>query len=268
VSFAQRRDKYRLYELSVQSPRENAEFIAATFQELRGRKPAGLREDFCGSFLQAFEWVRRDPDHWALALDLDLEPLIQGRRRQLSRLGPSARRRLKVLQRNVLEVTRPRADLAIALNYSFYALKRWRELVRYCRSSHRSLAPDGMILLELAGGPGFIEKLKETRKVQNGRSWFTVIWDQKSFDPISREGRYAIHFKFPDRSSLRNAFTYDWRVWTVPEVRTALELAGFRHTQVYWEETDAQGRGTEVYKPRERADNDWAWTCYVLGLKG
>ncbi|HEX9637095.1 MAG TPA: hypothetical protein VGB99_06150 [Acidobacteriota bacterium] len=263
---ATQRNKYSLYERSVQSPAENDAFFATVFKELRGRAAVSLREDFCGSFLQALTWVRRGPSRTAIAVDLDLEPLAYGRRR-LARSSRSQRRRLRVLRQNVLKVTRPRVDLTVALNYSFYVFKRWSELLAYCRSSRRSLNRDGLLLLEMVGGPGFIEKLMETRRIRGrGSSWFTVVWDQKSFDPISREGLYAIHFKFPDGPRMRDAFTYDWRVWTIPEVRTALELSGFGRTLVYWEQNDDRGRGTEVYTVQERADNDYAWTCYVVGL--
>jgi SAM-dependent methyltransferase len=263
-----KRNKYMLYQQSVQSPKENADFLAATFQELRGRPAHAVREDFCGSFLQASEWVRRDPANTAIAIDLDPEVLAYGSKHQLTRLERAARKRLSVRRQNVLAVTRPAVDLAFAFNYSFYALKRWDRLEAYCRACHRSLKRDGILLLEMVGGPGFIEKLKETRKVRpGGRGWFIVVWHQKSFDPIAREGQYAIHFKFPDGSWMKDAFTYDWRVWTVPEVRTALELAGFAKSVVYWEQTDRRGRGTEEYKIRESAENDWAWTCYVVGLK-
>lgn len=46
-----------------------------------------------------------------------------------------------------------------------------------------------------------------------------------------------IHFEFPDGSWIKNAFSYDFRVYTIPEVREALSMAGFRKTHIWWTET-------------------------------
>ena len=52
-----------------------------------------------------------------------------------------------------------------------------------------------------------------------------------------------IHFKFPDGSKIKRAFSYTWRLWTAPELRDMLLDAGFRNVTVYWEGEDDNGEG-------------------------
>ena len=85
------------------------------------------------------------------------------------------------------------------------------------------------------------------------------------FDPIHGTGRNFIHFHFPDGSRLDKAFSYDWRIWSLPELREALADAGFSSTQVYWEGTERKsGEGNGVFSPRERAPHELAWIAYLV----
>src|SRR5690606_26776150 len=112
---------------------------------------------------------------------------------------PEQRRRVRIKRENVKSVTRPGSDIVAACNFSFFIFLRWRELVEYFTAVRKSLAKDGVFILEVAGGPGFIEESKERRRFRkpNGDPWFTYVWHQKKYDPISAEGLYAIHFELP-----------------------------------------------------------------------
>jgi hypothetical protein len=122
----------------------------------------------------------------------------------------------------------------------------------------------------MAGGPGMIERTRESKTVRPGRrknsAKVTYTWDQKSFNPITRDAQYAIHFKIPGKAPLKNAFTYDWRLWTIPEVRDALEEAGYSRSVVFWE-TEHKGEGTGEYVQTEEGDNAYSWIAYVVGIK-
>ena len=97
---------------------------------------------------------------------------------------------------------------------------------------------------------------------------FAYVWEQRSFDPIGCLGSNAIHFEFADGSSLRNAFRYDWRLWSLPELRDLLGEAGFARCEVYWEGTDRRtGRGNDVYRRRDRAEPDLAWIAYLIAYR-
>jgi hypothetical protein len=76
-----------------------------------------------------------------------------------------------------------------------------------------------------------------------------------------------IHFEFSDRSKIERAFSYDWRLWTLPELRELLREVGFRDVQVYWEQVDADGDGTGTFHPTEYEENQESWLVYIVAAK-
>src|SRR5438105_4139983 len=90
-------DRLRLYELAVQSPESEVEFVSRTFRRLRGRPARRLREDFCGSAACACEWVRTHRQNTALGLDLHGATLAWARRHNLPPLPQEARERIRLL---------------------------------------------------------------------------------------------------------------------------------------------------------------------------
>jgi hypothetical protein len=263
----QKYNKYALYEEAVQSPEQDITLFAAVYRRARRKEARRLREDFCGTFLLATEWVRRDPHNSALALDLDNEPLNSGRTRHFKKLSASEKRRLKIKQQDVISITTPKSDIIVANNFSFNIFKQRELLLRYFRACYKSLDHDGVLILEAAGGPGMIEKNKERKTLYDARkkAYAVYVWDQKYFNPINHDARYSIHFKFKDGTQMKDVFTYDWRLWTLPELRDVMIDAGFKSTQVYWESNHKDG--TDEYLPIEDGDNPWAWISYVVGLK-
>jgi len=263
-------DKYRLYELSVQSPKEHTDWLNAAYREIRAGKSAlRLREDFCGTFSICCHWVTQSPQHRSMGLDLDPETLAYGRKHHLSKLTQEQQKRVQPLQKNVMSVTRPGSDIIFAPNFSFMIFKQRRDLLAYFRSVLSSLDEDGIFVLETAGGPGFIEEIKERKRVKDPETGerFTYIWHQKSFNPINDNGHFAIHFKLDDGTLIEDPFTYDWRVWSIPELRDVLVDAGFSETLVYWEDEDSDGQPNGDFIRSELGDNAHAWGAYVVGLK-
>ena len=68
-------DIHELYELSVQEPEAEVDFIDQVWKELRGRKASSIREDFCGTAIASMEWVKRRKTNFAWGVDLDPEVL-------------------------------------------------------------------------------------------------------------------------------------------------------------------------------------------------
>lgn len=258
--------KYQLYELSVQSPETHINWFVSIYRDLRGKYAKRLREDFCGTFQLSCAWVKRNRNNFAMGLDLDPEPLSYGSRNNRAKLSANQKKRLQILKADVLIPTSQKSDFIIACNFSFFIFMERTVLLKYFKSCLKSLAPQGMILLEMAGGPGMIATMREQKTLSLKKKKFTYIWDQKSFDPITHEARYAIHFKLPEGKTLKNQFTYHWRLWTLPEVRDLLKEAGFSKTAVYWE-TSHRGKGTGEFIQTEKGDNAYAWIAYVVGLK-
>lgn len=259
---ARNADKYELYEAAVYEPEADLHFIRTLFRRARGRGPRVLREDFAGtSFLSAM-WASKIPDGVAYAVDLDAKPLAWGRRRHLDPLGEAAAR-VHQLRANVLTVRTPPADAVTAFNFSYWTFRERATMLAYFRHVHRSLRPEGAFFLDMMGGPGVQEKTTEKRR-QKG---FTYVWEQETTDAIQQHLRCHIHFRFPGGSVMRRAFTYDWRLWHVSELRDLLREAGFAQVDVYWENADQRGLGTGVFRRRESADNETAWIAYLVAWK-
>lgn len=263
-----RENKFVLYETAVQDPEGHVALYDRVFTELRRRTPISLREDFCGTFLLAKTWVEKGADRVAMGLDLDEAPLRDGRRRHWRPLAPSARRRLRVFRRDVRSVTSPKVDVVGAGNFSFWVFKTWEELVRYFVSVRRSLNKSGVFILETAGGAGMIESCKETAShKKNGDFWFRYIWRQRGFNPITHDLLCTISFALRDGRLMRDAFVYDWRVWTLPEIERALYEAGFSGVKHVWEGRSRNGNAIDAYRFARKGTNDHAWVSFVVGIR-
>ncbi len=258
--------KYRLYELAVQSPEVHAAWFDRMFQDVRAFPATSFCEDFCGTFALSCAWIQMRPVNRALGIDLDPEPLAYGQRVHAKALTVQQRKRLDIRQADVLKRDLPKSDIVCACNFSFCIFKDRALLIRYMSAVRKRLTRNGIFIMEAAGGPGMIESLKErkTLELRDG-SKCRYIWDQKSFDPITHDALYAIHFRLPDGSMMQDAFTYDWRLWTIPELRDCLLETGFRQVTVYWERQE-KGKGTGEYVPMTAGDNAHAWVAYIVAF--
>ncbi len=261
---AARADRHRLYEASVQDAAAELDFVEAEFERLRDRPAYRLREDFCGSASVATEWVRRHRRHVAIGVDLDDEVLAWAKERHVSRLTPGQRARLDLRRADVMRVKTPPQDLVLAMNFSYWIFKTRAQVRAYFAAVRGALVKDGAFMLDCFGGYDAFRVLEEPRQLRG----FTYIWDQASYNPVNGDFRAHIHFRFPDGSKLREAFTYEWRLWTLPELRELLAEAGFKRSIVYWQGWDAKAEdGDGVYQPVESADPDAGWISYIVALK-
>ena len=70
-----------------------------------------------------------------------------------------------------------------------------------------------------------------------------------------------IHFRFPDGSQLEEAFTYDWRIWSMPELRDILKEVGFKKIVAWWDCED------DIIRPRKEVENLVSWVAYLAAWK-
>jgi len=267
TDMASRADRHRLYELAVQCAEAEVDFVIDTFRELRGRKPLHLREDFCGTANVCCEWVRRGARYTAIGVDLDGEVLDWSRRHRLSALTERQRSRVALLQDDVLNAQTQPADVVLAMNFSYWLFKQRSDLLRYFRTVRDNLVDDGIFFLDAYGGYDAFREIDEEREIDDGGEGFTYIWDQDRFNPVDNHLICHIHFAFPDGSVMERAFTYDWRLYTLPEIRDLLDEAGFSRTTVYWQGWDEDGEASGEFYPTETADADAGWICYLVAEK-
>ncbi len=96
---------------------------------------------------------------------------------------------------------------------------------------------------------------------------FTYVWDQAHYNPITGDAVNHIHFRFPDGSKLRKAFTYEWRLWSLPELQDLLIEAGFSDVSVYWEGSDEEGEGNGVWSISREGEACEGWIAYLVAAK-
>jgi SAM-dependent methyltransferase len=262
LTMAEQADKHELYESAVQNVVEECKFVSKTFNKIRGRKALSLREDFCGTASAACQWSRLGPKHTAIGVDIDEDVLAWGRKHRHSRLNDDQKSRVTLLNANVLSADTGKVDIVSAFNFSYWIFQTRSDMLAYFRKIHATLKDDGIFFLDAFGGSEAFEEMKE--KTKHDR--FTYIWEQASYSPVSGEIQCHIHFKFPDKSKLQKAFSYIWRLWTLPELTELLTEAGFKAT-VYWEGTDKDGEGNGVFEPDARGEADAGWIAYIVAEK-
>ena len=77
-----------------------------------------------------------------------------------------------------------------------------------------------------------------------------------------------IHFEFKDKSSINKAFIYDWRLWSLPEIKECLLESGFKQVDIYmqgWD--DEKDEETDDFYKTKTCDADPGWLAYIIATK-
>ena len=265
-SMADQADRHVLYQMSVQAPEAEVEFMENTFQQLRGRKAISMKEDFCGTAYLATEWCKSDPERSALGVDFDHETVEWGKKNNIEPAGVAER--VQIFEADVRDITEPKTDIVCAFNFSYCLFESREELRNYFELARASLNDDGILVLDLFGGTECEDVIEEETELDDVDA--TYIWEQVSFNPIDHHMTCAIHFEFGDGSRLDNAFTYAWRLWSIPEIKELLEEAGFSKVRIYWEryeevdDDDDEMEGTGEYYETNEVENQESWMIYVV----
>jgi hypothetical protein len=106
--------------------------------------------------------------------------------------------------------------------------------------------------------------MEVTDKTRN--TGFTYIWAQTKYDPLTHLTQFHIHFKIHGGGgTMREAFEYNWRLWTIPEVRELLEEAGFSSVDVYFEGIDPDtDEGDGEFTLIHEAENCPGWIAMFV----
>jgi SAM-dependent methyltransferase len=252
-------DFYELYEAAVQNVPEQIRFIDMIFEEIRGREPLSFREDFCGTASAACEWVRQGKNRYAFGVDYDQEVLDWGRSKRMGTLGKRQQQRIALMQGDVRTTETPPVDVVGAFNFSYWIFQRRDEMLRYFKIVHENLGPDGVFFLDAFGGYDALKEMKEKMDLDG----FTYVWEQARYCPVTANMQTHIHFRFPDGSRIKKAFSYEWRLWTLPEIQELLLEAGFRNPTVRFEYFGDDGHGLGLWYPDACGEASSAWIANI-----
>ena len=263
-------NRHTLYELCVQSVRHAVPLLRA----IHGNAPRILGEDFAGTAALSRHWLETDAEARAIAVDSDADTLAHAGEHE----------RLTTIVGDVLGCDAP-ADVIFVGNFSIGYLHTRAELVRYLRHAHGRLgstspererggSSSNVFVCDTYGGetsfaigevhrphPIPEDKLAEFGVEPGTRVRYT--WEQREADPLTGMVTNAIHFRLERAGVISeefiDAFVYEWRLWSVPELRDAMLEAGFAETAVYAQLPDAVDSDGNPYialvDPYELEDN-------------
>lgn len=254
-------EKHYLYESSVQNSEFEVDFMIDNYEKFYGVRPKVLREDFCGTAAVCCDWVKKDSELTAIGIDLDPGAIEYGKKTHLASLNSEQRDRVLYVEDNVLNAEAYKADVVAAFNFSYMIFKKRKELLEYFKTVRKSLNPKGVFYIDLLGGPDSQTLVEEETEHDD----FSYFWDCDKFNPITNECLFHIHFKYKGVKHER-VFTYDWRLWTIPELRELLEEAGFSKTFAFWEGDEEDGTGDSNFTVTEEAENCDSWVTYIAAL--
>jgi hypothetical protein len=180
-TMAELADKHVLYQGSVQVPEADVEIFENIFMKVRGRRPMTMREDFCGTGYLSCTWVASDSQRRAIGIDLDRPTLDWGLAHNVAKLTPAQRKRIELIEGNVLDGLGNKCELTCALNFSYCVFKTRDLLRQYFVSVRERLTDDGVFLTELYGGTEAVIELEEERKCKG----FVYVWEQEKYNPIT-----------------------------------------------------------------------------------
>lgn len=258
-ALAARPDKHALYELCAQAP----DHVAALLRAIHADSPTTLAEDFCGTAAVSAAWCRVG----GRAFAADIHPTLvkrAGRQR-----GVTARRAdvTKVPPRH------PPADVIFVGNFSIGEIHDRPSLIAYLRSCCRRLTPRGTFVCDLYGGTSAMtpSMTHRTLRAPDG-SRVRYTWEQRSADPLTSLVENAMHFEVRSGRRVRriaNAFTYHWRLWSIPELRDAMTEAGFRSVDIYPPKPDAMDDSGAFYVSSVEDSSELGddWVAFIAARK-
>lgn len=272
-----------LYRWATQDPRAQAAVLAEIYRRIRGRPALVLREDFAGNAADSVAWVAADSRRHAIAVDFDAPTLAYAKARAQRLLGEECRR----IEFHCGDVLAPRthaperAQLLCVLNFSCFFFHQRAQLQRYFERAIASLDETGVLVLNVFGGAAAMSPRLDSHHItpqseagSSALAPFDYEWEQRSFDACHARLDCRIHFVVNDpgvpggRRRIDDAFRYNWRLWSLPELRECLIVAGFREVQV-WRHTAAdKGGKPEVFLgPVESLQDLDLWLAYVIGIR-
>ncbi len=248
-------DAFDLYERAATDGSRSVEFLLA----VHGGAASILAEDFCGSGALSRAWAEGSADRRVIAADADPAALDALR----ARLAPEAAQRVALRCADVRAVTDP-ADIIAAFNFPIGYWHARADLVAYFRHARSRLRGGGCLVVDIYGGATAFQPGEYEQALPGG---IVYIWEQAEADALTGRVRNAMHFTLPGGRELRNAFEYDWRLWSIAEVREAMAEAGFARSEVYGSLGDAiDGAGRLRVRPLEHGDElDEDYVVYIAG---
>ena len=252
-----------LYELCVQSPAHLVPFLRA----VHGHDPRLLGEDFAGTAALSHLWADQGENHHAVAVDLDANALA------FRGVHP----RVTTHCQDVRDASDP-ADAIFVGNFSIGYWHTRADLVAYLTHARSRLNPGGVFVCDTYGGEsalllGDVHRdhwiPDDPRYAGHAGKRIRYTWEQRAADPITGRVTDVLHFRVERAGVIEqeffDAFVYEWRLWSITEIRDAMDDAGFNTTEVYAKTADAiDDEGNAYVLPIEDGEDELDDSYIVL----
>ncbi len=257
-------NRFDLYELCVQNTPGMVRFLLAA----HAGSPRTLREDFSGGAALCKAWVGPGSNgslRRAIAIDIDPVPL-----KRVAKVPGITSRAADVREAD------DKADIIAALNFPLGYWHTRADLVAYLKLCRRRISRGGIFVGDLYGGADAFSPLTMSRRFRGPKGErIGYTWEQEAADPVTGLVRNALHFEVspprgqPARTrTLRRAFTYHWRLWSIPEFSQAALDAGFSKVDVYDQDAGAlDSDGNLHIRPARGEDLDGNYVVYVVARR-
>ncbi|MEM9064189.1 MAG: hypothetical protein AAGB51_01725 [Planctomycetota bacterium] len=219
---------------------QNVRQALPLLRAVHGNDPTILGEDFAGTAQLSSHWVGVIENGRSIAVDLDPETLNL-------RDGDDRIERIVGDVRTATNPGKHACDVLFVGNFSIGEIHDRAALIEYlkhCRA--RTKARGGVLCCDTYGGADAFLPVDVHRSHPHPYEPGTFIrytWEQREADPLTGRVINALHFRVERSGTIEEEFTdafiYDWRLWSVPELRDAMHEAGFEITEVYSQLPDA-----------------------------
>ncbi len=260
-------NKHELYQRSVQNVHIEVEFFKKIYRMLFNKVPYKFREDFCGTGLLSCEWVKKDVQASAVGLDIDQETIDWGKENNINNLS-SGFDRIELFNHNVLEEfdTSKNFDVICSLNYSHFLLNKRKDLVLYFSNVRKSLKK-GIFIMDFYGG----SHIYTDHKYNRGDSDSFYEFRGKQMNNLANTSICSLNYRLK-KKKYTPLYEFNFRIYSVIELREALEDCGFCMFKIYVKEIfDDEEDGYTEYQELDMDKNEFypesdRYTGYLIAV--
>lgn len=254
-------NKFRLYESSVQSVKKEVEFFRKIFRMLYNKVPETFREDFCMTGRLSSEWVKLSVMNKAVGLDIDQSAIDYGIANNNDNTD-----RIQLYNLNVLDEYKSdfiiNFDIVCSLNYSHFLLTKRLELVKYLKNV-RKVILKGIYVIDVFGGSHIYTEHKYQHSDNDIYEFHGTAMNILNNRSLSR-----LTYKIK-KNKYKELFRCDFRIYSLIELREALEEAGFNKfklfiKEIHDNEDDDYAEYEEIDFDSEFFPTTERYTCYLI----
>ena len=273
-------NKLFLYRYAVQHPEAEVNFLERAYMHyFDDTRPTLLREDFAGTCAISGAWVELDEDNRALAVEIDEDTAIWADHTLFDTINTRAEDVI-ILVDDVMNVIEPNVDIVASMNFSTLIYHNHHDLLSYLQHVRKCLEDNGIFVMDVFGGQDATTIGKQERDLSlphginlanNGdskESKLKYIWEQRAYDQYSHKIDCRIHFKLSNGTCIKNAFVYDWKLWSLKEIQATMIEAGFELAEVWLDDFDEEtGLSNGFYSPAKEYPTRKDWVAYIVAVK-